>query len=149
MTYRLDSISLKLENGKESFEKINEIYEDIFSGKIPLIKNTKGKIDKDIIALGEYVNCGGGRYEFTVFADDGGSLFQIRKWIDYGDIEWFEGVGSTIDEARIEARIYRCLNKSIKRIFKNDFEEIIPKKYSKDGKVHCLLYVGIENKYGN
>lgn len=37
MTYRLDSISIRLTDDREGFEKINEIYEDIFKGNIPLI----------------------------------------------------------------------------------------------------------------
>ena len=49
MTYRLDKISIKVKDDKKGFEQINEIYENIFKGKIPLINNKKRKSDIDLI----------------------------------------------------------------------------------------------------
>ena len=147
MTYRFDELSIRLSDDKEWFEKINEIYKDIFNGKIPLIHNNKRKLDENLIALAQYEDYNEGGYKFTVFADDLDTLFQIHKWINYGDIMLFEGKASTINEARINAREKFIGDTSIKRTFRNDFECIVPKYDSKDGKVHCSLYVGIENKY--
>lgn len=147
MTYRLDSISIKLTDDKEGFEKINEIYDDIFKGRLPLIKNNKRKSDKDLISIGQYKNYKDDEYTFTVFADDFDTLFQIHKWINYGDIMEFEGSGSTIDQARKDARHQLAIYWGIERTFTNDFESIVPKYNSKDGKVYCYLYVGIKNKY--
>lgn len=147
MTYRLDKISIKLSDSKEDFEKINRIYEDIFKGKIPLIHDNKRKLIKDLVVLAEYDNYNKDGFEFVVFADDLDTLFQIHKWINYGDIKLFEGEGSTINEARINAREKVMKDVDINRTFRNDFECIVPKWDSKEGKVHCSLYVGIENKY--
>lgn len=147
MAYRIDEISIKLSDTKDDFEKINNIYEDIFKGKIPLIHDNKRKLDEDLIPLAQYDNYHENGYTFRVFADDLDTLFQIHKWINYGDIMLFEGEGHTINEARINAREKLMENNDIKRTFRNDFECIVPKYDSKDGKVHCELYVGIENKY--
>lgn len=147
MSYRFDEFSIKLSDDKDSFEKINDIYRDIFNGKIPLIHNNKGKLDKNLIPLAQYEDYREDGYKFTVFADDLDTLFQIHKWINYGDIMLFEGEGYTINEARLNAREKLMCDTNIKRTFMNDFECIVPKKDSKDGKVHCELYVGIENKY--
>ena len=147
MTYRLDQFSIKLSDSKKDFEKINEIYEDIFKGKIPLIHDSKRKLDENLIPLAKYDKYTKDGYTFIVFADDLDTLFQIHKWINYGDIMQFEGEGSTINEARIKAREKLIENRNIKRMFINDFECITPKYDSKDGKFHCSLYVGIENKY--
>lgn len=147
MSYRFDEISVKVSDDEEGFEKINEIYGDIFAGKIPLMHDNKRKLDEDLFPLGQYEKYKENEYVFKVFADALDCLFQIHKWINYGDIELFEGEGSTIDKARRDAREKLNKDTTIKRVFRNDFECIIPKKDSKDGKVHCELYVGIENKY--
>lgn len=93
MAYRLDKISIKIEDNKKGFEKINEIYNDIFNGKIPLIRDNKRKSDKDLIPIGQYENYRDKEYAFTVFADDYDTLLQIYKWINYGDIMEFKGSG--------------------------------------------------------
>jgi hypothetical protein len=147
MTYRFDELSIILSDDKESFEKINDIYNDIFNGKIPLIHDSKRKLDENLIVLAQYKDYKEDAYTFSVFADDCDTLLQIHKWINYGDITLFEGEGSTINEARINAREKLIEDTKIKRTFRNDFECIVPKNDSKDGKVHCSLYVGIENKY--
>ena len=147
MTYRLDEISIRVKDDKQGFETINEIYEDIFKGKIQLIKNNKRKSYNNLIPLGNYENYRDDEYTFTVFADDLDTLFQIHKWINYGDIMEFEGSGSTIDQARKDARHQLAIYWGIERTFTNDFETIVPKYDSKDGKVYCYLYVGIKNRY--
>ncbi len=149
MTYRLDKISIKVKDDKKGFEQINEIYEDIFKGKIPLIHNNKRKSDIDLIPLGHYENYSEDEYTFTVYADDFDTLLQIYKWINYGDIMEFKGSGSSIDQARKDARHKLAIYWGIERTFTNDFETIIPKYDSRDGKVHCSLFVGIKNKYEN
>ena len=149
MTYRLDKISIRITDDKKGFEKINEIYDDIFKGKIPLIHNNDRKLDKNLIPLGHYENYKEDEYTFIVFADDCDTLFQIHKWINYGDIKEFEGSGLSIDQARKEARHKLMIYRGIERTFTNDFETIVPKCDSKDGKVYCYLYVGIKNKYKN
>lgn len=150
MTYRLNEISIRVKDNKEGFEKINEIYDDIFKGKIPLIHNNNNrKLDKNLIPLGHYENYKDDEYTFTVLADDCDTLFQIHKWINYGDIMEFEGSGSSIDKARKDARHKLAIYRGIERTFTNDFETIVPKYDSKDGKVYCYLYVGIKNKYEN
>lgn len=149
MAYRLDKISIKIEDNKKGFEKINEIYNDIFNGKIPLIRDNKRKSDKDLIPIGQYENYRDKEYAFTVFADDYDTLLQIYKWINYGDIMEFKDSGSSIDQARKDARHQLSIYWGIERTFTKDFEVIVPKSDSKDGKVHCYLFVGIKNKYGN
>ena len=147
MTYRLDKISVRITDDKEGFKKINEIFDDIFKGKIPLIHNNKRKLDNYLIPLGHYEEYRDVEYIYTVYADDCDTLFQIHKWINYGDIREFEGSGSSIDQARKDARHKLKIQWGIERTFINDFEYIVPKYESKDGKVHCYLYVGIKNKY--
>lgn len=39
MTYRLDKITIRLKNDEAGINKINELFEDIVSGKIPLIND--------------------------------------------------------------------------------------------------------------
>lgn len=79
MTYRLDKISIRVRDNKKGFEMVNEIYEDIFKGKIPLIHNNKRKLDENLIPLGHYENYKEDEYTFIVFADDLDTLFQIHK----------------------------------------------------------------------
>jgi len=149
MTYQLDNISIRITDDKKGFEKINEVYDDIFKGKFPLIHNNKRKLDENLLPLGHYENYKEDEYTFTIFADDYDTLFQIHKWINYGDIKEFKGSGSSINQARKDARHKLMIYRGIERTFTNDFETIVPKYDSNDGKVYCYLYVGIENKYEN
>ena len=146
MTYRLDSISIILTDDKKWFEKINEIYEDIFKGNIPLITNNKQKSYDKLIPLGKYENYKEDEYIFTVFADKFHFLMQIYKKINNGDIMKFEGSGKSINQARKDARHNLAIYWGIERTFTNDFETIVPKYDSDDGKVYCYLYVGIKNR---
>ena len=71
---------------------------------------------------------------------------QIYKKINNGDIMKFEGSGKSINQARKDARHNLAIYWGIERTFTNDFETIVPKYDSDDGKVYCYLYVGIKNR---
>lgn len=67
MTYRFDELSIKLSEDKVSFEKINEIYKDIFNGKILLIHYNKRKLDENLIALAQYGDYNEDGYSITQY----------------------------------------------------------------------------------
>ncbi|WP_407431954.1 hypothetical protein, partial [Methanobrevibacter sp.] len=56
MTYRLDKITIRLKNDEAGINKINELFEDIVSGKIPLIHDSNGKLIEGISPISEYSN---------------------------------------------------------------------------------------------
>lgn len=146
MTYRLDKITIRLKNDEAGINKINELFEDIVSGKIPLINDSNGKLIDGISPISEYSNYESdetGNYDFSVIAADKEFIFHLEKLADEGVFKKYIAKGADVHEAAMKAWNQVWNDEEIQRTFDKDYESTVPGFLTKDGKAHCYLYIGI------
>ncbi len=151
MSYSLKSVTIRTDNSERGMAKINELWADIMTGKIPLdfIENgvpVKGL--SPISAYSDYESDEKGKYNLSVMT------VTIDFFAKMEELVAQRNTYIKIDESG--ETIAECANKAwskvwgltasgeIKRAFTIDYESTVPAEYTKDGKAHCYLYIAIK-----
>lgn len=152
MAYRLDSITIRTNNSAEGMNKINEIWNDITIGKLPIIFDSEHNFLQGISPISKYSNYENnenGEYDLTILGVTADFFKKLEQ-------EVIKGTYKKYDESDENGNISICANKAwqkvwaeqkesiIKRKFTEDYESSVPAKYTKDGKAHCYLYIAVE-----
>ncbi|MCB2356709.1 AraC family transcriptional regulator [Clostridium estertheticum] len=152
MAYKLNEITIRTNNSKEGMNNIGDIWNDITSGKLPIIFDSEHVFQKDISPISKYSNYSSdenGDYDLTIMA-------VTADFFEKMDAEVSKGFYKKYDEKDENGEISVCTRKAweqvwseqksgdIHRTFTADFESTVPSEYTKDGKVHCYLYVAIK-----
>ncbi|MCB2361688.1 AraC family transcriptional regulator [Clostridium estertheticum] len=116
MTYKLNKVTIRTNNSKEGIKNIGDIWNDITSGKLPIIFDSEHVFQQGISTVSEYSNYS---------SDENGEISVCTR-------KAWEKVCSEQKSGDIH------------RTFIADFENTVPSEYTKDGKVHCYLYVAIQ-----
>ncbi|MBX4264373.1 AraC family transcriptional regulator [Clostridium estertheticum] len=152
MAYKLNEITIRTNNSKEGMNNIGDIWNDITSGKLPIIFDSEHVFQKDISPVSKYSNYSSdenGDYDLTIMAVTA-DFFQKM------DAKVSKGFYKKYDEKDENGEISVCTRRAwekvwseqksgdIHRTFTADFESTVPSEYTKDGKAHCYLYVAIQ-----
>ncbi|NNU74425.1 AraC family transcriptional regulator [Clostridium estertheticum] len=152
MAYKLNEITIRTNNSKEGMNNIGDIWNDIISGKLPIIFDSEHVFQKDISPISKYSNYSSdenGDYDLTIMAVTA-DFFQKM------DAKVSKGFYKKYDEKDENGEISVCTRRAwekvwseqksgdIQRTFTADFESTVPSEYTKDGKAHCYLYVAIQ-----
>ncbi|MCB2361346.1 AraC family transcriptional regulator [Clostridium estertheticum] len=152
MAYKLNKITIRTNNSKEGINNIGDIWNDIISGKLPIIFDSEHVFQKDISPVSKYSNYSSdenGDYDLTIMA-------VTEDFFQKMDDKVSKGVYKKYDEKDENGEISVCTRRAwekvwseqksgdIHRTFTADFESTVPGEYTKDGKVHCYLYVAIQ-----
>ena len=146
MSYRLKAVTIRTNNSEEGIRKIAELWEDVLTGKLPLLSD-------GIVPISQYSNYESdekGDYDISIVGVEHNFFEDIEKEVEKGLYKKYEA----IDEI---GSVELCTKKAwenvwndthsgvLKRAFTVDFESSVPKEFSKDGKAHCYLYIAIES----
>ena len=87
MTYKLDKITIRLKNTPEGMAKINEIFTDIVSGKIPLLYNSDKEFIEGLAPVSQYSNYESdetGEYDLSIMAVEKNFFEILEKEVQDG-----------------------------------------------------------------
>ena len=149
MTYNLNKVTICTDNSENGIAKINSLWADIMSGKIPLLFDTEGNAIKGICPISiysNYVSDETGAYDLTIQGVTPNFFEDMEKKVKLGEFVKFETIGETIQQCAVSAweKVWEQSAKGeLKRAFSQDFESTVPKEFSKDGKSHCYLYISV------
>ncbi len=144
----MKEITIRTNNSIEGIKKIEKLWQDVMSGKTPLI------LKENTVLIAKYSNYDtneNGDYDLSILAVDCDFIQQLEKECSDGKYKKYDlfsentDIPANIKEAWLqvwtdtqEGRIKRCYNE--------DYECTIPADYSQDHKLHCLLYISIEKR---
>lgn len=152
MAYRLSGITIRTNNTVEGMKKIEEIWCDITSGKLPILFDSEHRFQQGISPVSMYHNYAAdetGDYDLSVIGVSPDFFGQMEAEVG-------KGLYKKYDVADESGNIGICTKKAwekvweeqasgqIKRVFTKDYESSVPAEYTKDNKAHCFLYIAVK-----
>lgn len=150
MAYRLKSVTIRTDNSESGMAKINELWTDIMTGKIPLEFVENGKPINGLIPLSvysDYESEDKGKYNLTIISVAADFVANIEKLVAQGKYYKIDESGETITKCANKAwsKVWQLTaSGELNRAFSVDYESTVPKEYTTDGKAHCYLYIAIQ-----
>ena len=150
MAYSLKSVTIRTDNSESGMAKINELWADIMTGKIPLdfVKNgvpVKGL--SPISAYSDYESDEKGKYNLSVMTVTAAFFAKMEELVTQRKYIKIDESGETITDCANKAwsKVWQLTaSGEIKRAFTIDYESTVPAEYTKDGKAHCYLYIAVK-----
>ncbi len=152
MAYTLKQVTIRTNNTDEGMKKIDEIWKDIESGKMPILFDSEHVFQQGVSPVSKYSN-----YESDENGDYDLSIMGVMAdFFQKIEIEVGKGLYKKYDEADETGDIGICARKAwekvwndgklgfITRSYTEDYESSVPAEYTKDGKAHCYLYIAIK-----
>ncbi len=147
MAYQLQSITVRTKNTDEGINKIDEIWQDIMSGKLPILFDSEQKYNEGISPVAKYDNFESdenGAYDLSIMGVTSDFFIELEKSAAQGYRVKYEEVGDDLGICTKQAweKVWSDQqNGVIQRAFAEDYERTVPAAYTNDGKVHCYLYI--------
>ncbi|MBK1810756.1 AraC family transcriptional regulator [Clostridium sp. YIM B02505] len=152
MAYKLKEATIRTNNSEEGMKMIDELWEDISSGKLPVLFDSEHTFQQGISPVSRYSNYSSdesGDYDLTIMAVS-------VEFFKNMEVAVSKGLYKKYVEKDENGEIGVCAKKAwekvwneqksgeIKRAFTMDYESSVPSEYTKDGKAHCYLYIAIQ-----
>ena len=152
MAYSLTGITIRTNNTIEGMKVIGEIWRDITSGKLPILFDSEHNFQQGISPISMYSNYATdetGEYDLSVLGVSADFFKQMEVEVSKGLYKKYD---VSDDSGNLEICTKEAWNKvwqeqsngQIKRAFTKDYESSVPAEYTKDNKVHCFLYIAVE-----
>ena len=146
MSYSLKSVTIRTNN--EQIDKMNEIWQDIFNGKLPLLFDSKGEAINvfPISCYENYASDETGDYDLSIIGADQVYLQQLEAKVATGKYQKYEAVASSIADSAPKAwqQVWQqSHNGIIKRAFTHDYELSLIPKQTPDQRFHTILYIAL------
>ena len=151
MSYKLDKVTIRTNNTTDEIKKIEEVWNDISSGKLPILFDNEHNFLQGISPISEYSNYEtdeNGDYDFSILGVTSEFFKKIEMEVSKGKYKKYDesdengNIGVCTKRAWEKVWAEQKANK-IKRAYTRDFESTVPAKYTKDGKAHCDLYIAV------
>lgn len=129
--------------------RIDDMWRDIVSGKIPLMYDSDGRFLQGLSPISEYSDYESdeeGAYDLTVFTVDPTFFGMMEQKCALGAYKKYDLEGDDIKDAANKAWSQVWKDKSegtIARAFTKDYESTVPAEYTKDHRAHCFLYIAV------
>lgn len=149
MAYKLKSVTICTDNSESGMAKINELWTDIMTDKIPLEFCENGKPVNSLFPLSsysDYENEEKGKYNLTIISVTADFVANIEKLVAQGKYFKIDESGETITDCANKAwsKVWQLTaSGELNRAFTVDYESTVPNRYTKDGKAHCYLYIAL------
>lgn len=147
MSYRLSAATLRADNSPEGMAAMAALWEDVQSGKLPLLFDSAGAFCPGLSPISRYSNYekgAEGAYDLTVMTVTADFFPALDKQAAQGHYRKFETAGE--DLAACTQALWGQVrgDGSLKRAFTEDYESAVPAEYAKDGKCHCYLWIAVK-----
>ena len=145
MAYRLKAVTICTNNSEEGIRKIARLWEDVLTGKLPLLSD-------GIIPISQYSNYESdenGNYDISIVGVKHNFFEDIEKEVEKGLYKKYEANDENgnveICTRKVWKNVWNDTHSGIlKRAFTIDYESSVPAEFSKDGKAHCYLYIAVK-----
>ena len=150
MSYKFNSVTIRTDNSEIGMAKINELWADIMTGKIPLDFIENGAPVKGLSPISSYSDYESdekGKYNLSVMTVTVDFFAKMESLVAQGKYIKIDENGETITDCANKAwsKVWELsLNGELKRAFTIDYESTVPAEYTKDGKTHCCLYIAVK-----
>lgn len=150
MAYSFKSVTIRTDNSASGMAKINELWADIMTGKIPLDFIENGAPVKDlspISAYSDYESGEKGKYNLSVMTVTVDFFTELESLVAQGKYIKIDENGETIADCANKAwsKVWQLTaSGELKRAFTIDYESTVPAEYTKDDKAHCYLYIAVK-----
>lgn len=152
MAYKLNEVTIRTNNTKEGMEKIGELWQDIVSGKLPIIFDSEHNFLQGISPVSKYSNYEedeNGDYDLSILGVTAEFFQQMDKKVNDGDYKKYDVSDDSGDITQCAKKAWEEVweeqkNGKIQRTFTQDYESSVPPEYTKDKKAHCYLYIAVK-----
>lgn len=150
MAYSFKSVTVRTDNSESGMAKINELWADIMTGKVPLDFIRNGVPVKGLSPVSSYSHYESdekGKYNLSVMTVTVDFFAKMEELVAQGKYVKIDESGETITDCANKAwsKVWQLTaSGEIKRAFTIDYESTVPTEYTKDGKAHCYLYIAIK-----
>lgn len=149
MAYVLQSLTIRTNNSNEGMQKIDAIWQDIASGKLPILFDSDHAFQQGISAVSKYSAYAGdeaGDYDLSILGVRADFFRQLENEVSAGRYKKYIETGDNLAHcAKTAWQMVWDEQKSgvIQRAYTEDYESTVPAEYTKDGKCHCYLYIAV------
>ena len=150
MAYSFKSVTIRTDNSESGMKKINELWADIMTGKVPLDFIENGAPVKGlspISAYSDYESDEKGKYSLSVMTVTADFFAETERFVAQGKYVKIDESGETVAECADKAwsKVWELTaSGKLERAFTIDYESAVPAEYTKDGKAHCYLYIAVK-----
>ena len=150
MAYSFKSVTIRTDNSESGMAKINELWADIMTGKVPLDFIENGAPVKGlspISAYSDYESDEKGKYSLSVMTVTADFFAETESFVAQGKYVKIDESGETVAECADKAwsKVWELTaSGKLERAFTIDYESAVPAEYTKDGKAHCYLYIAVK-----
>ena len=149
MMYTLKKITLRTNNSKNGIEKINAVWKDIITGKLPIIVTNENTAQQGVYLISEYSNYESdstGDYDLSIYRTTNIFFKTLERKVKKGTYKkyLFSSKDKDIEFCTKNAwsKVWKDeKQKSINRAYTIDYEYSIASNFSKDKKTYCYLYI--------
>lgn len=149
MAYSLSAVTIRTDNSPAGIARIQELWRDIASGKLPLMFDSRHGMRTGISPVSRYSryeNGDTGMYDLTVFVVTSGFFDEMERKVASGLYRKYDVAGGNFAECARMAweQVWRDAHDGrIVRAFTQDYEYSMRGEYAADGKPHCILYIAV------
>lgn len=149
MAYGLNAVTIRTNNTEEGMKKIDEIWQDVISGKLPILYDSNHSFRQGVSPVSRYDhydNDENGDYDFSILGVTSDFFQEMEKAVSSGTYKKYEESDDNLGLSAKKAweKVWNEHKTGvIKRAFTRDYESTVPAAYTKDGRAHCYLYIAI------
>lgn len=151
MAYILNEITFRANNTADGMKKINEVWGDITSGRLPILFDSEHNFRQGISPVSKYSNYAldeTGDYDISILAVTSKFFAEMEQKTDDGQFKKYDESDDNGDIGSCTQKAWEKVwadskNGVIKRKFDCDYESSVLPEYTKDGKAHCYLYISV------
>ena len=150
MAYQLKSVSIRTNNTENGMKLIDELWQYIASGKLPILFDSEHNFRQGISPISKYSNYESdenGDYDLSIIGVSSDFFGEMEKAVAAGKYKKYDEAADDMGEcAKIAWNKVWSEQKTgtIQRAFTEDYESTVPAEYTKDSKVHCYLYIAVK-----
>ncbi len=150
MAYTLKEVTIRTNNTPEGMKRIESLWHDVTSGKLPIIFDSEHNFQVGISQISKYSNYQSdenGDYDLSIVGVNSEFFGQLDSEVKNGRYKKYETVDN--DLMKCTENAWKMVWKEqkeglIHRSYKIDFESTVPAKFTKDNKAHCYLWISID-----
>lgn len=150
MAYQLKVVTMRTNNSNEGMARIDELWQDITSGKLPLLFDSEHKFLQGISPVSKYHNYASdenGDYDLSILGVTVNFFQEMENAVIKGTYKKYKESGDDLGlcAKKAWAKVWSEQKAGeINRSYSEDYESTVPAEYTKDGKAHCYLYIAVK-----
>lgn len=152
MAYILNEITIRTNNTVDGMKKIDEVWRDVTSGKLPILFDSEHNFRQGISPVSRYSNYSSdetGEYDLSIIGVKAEFFAEMERKTAEGHFKKYDVSDESGDIKSCTQKAWEKVwadtaGGALKRSFTCDYESSVPPEYTKDGKAHSYLYISVE-----